>query len=73
MTMEAPVNVDRQAATGRGLRMVCEACGSLSIRVSDPTTAPDTTVIHCGRCGADRGTLADLHQLARRSADLFEF
>ena len=56
-----------------GLKIVCEECGSLSIKVVDPATAPGTTSIQCGRCNAVRGTLADLHDLARRGTDLFEF
>jgi hypothetical protein len=56
-----------------GLSIVCAECGSLSIKIVDPATAPDTTPIHCGRCDAIRGTLADLHDLARRSTDVFEF
>jgi hypothetical protein len=56
-----------------GLSIVCADCGSLSIKIVDPATAPDSTLIHCGRCGAIRGTLADLHDLARRSTDVFEF
>jgi hypothetical protein len=56
-----------------GFSIVCAECGSLSIKIVDPATAPDTTLVHCGRCGAIRGTLADLHDLARRSTDVFEF
>jgi len=54
-----------------GLKIVCEARGSLSIRAVEPA-APETTPIHCGRCDAVRGTLADLHDLARRGTDVFE-
>jgi hypothetical protein len=53
--------------------MVREACGGLSIKTVDPAAAPDATLIHCRRCNAVRGTLADRHDLARRSADVFEF
>lgn len=56
-----------------GFKIVCNDCGSLSIKVADPVNAPDTTPVQCGRCGAIRGTLADLHDLARRSRDVFEF
>jgi hypothetical protein len=55
-----------------GLQIVCDACGSLSIKAIEPAAGPGTS-IHCGRCNAVRGTLADLHELARRSADVFEF
>lgn len=56
-----------------GLKIVCDGCGSLSIKAMDYATAPDATPIRCGRCNAVRGTLADLHDLARGSADRFEF
>jgi hypothetical protein len=56
-----------------GLKIVCEACGNLSIKPIDPASAPDLAKIHCRRCNAVRGTLADLHELARRSTDVFEF
>jgi hypothetical protein len=39
-----------------GLKIVCEECGSLSIKVVDPATAPGTTLIQCGRRNAVRGT-----------------
>jgi hypothetical protein len=56
-----------------GLKVVCEECGNLSIKAIEPASAPDLAKIHCRRCNAVRGTLADLHELARRSADVFEF
>jgi hypothetical protein len=54
-------------------RIVCDDCGSLSIKVADPVNAPSTTPVQCGRCGALRGTLADLRHLALRNGDIFEF
>jgi hypothetical protein len=62
-----------QSGTRSGLKIVCEACGGLSIKAVDPAAAPNATLIHCGRCNAVRGTLADLQDLARRSTDVFEF
>jgi ribosomal protein S27E len=56
-----------------GFKVVCNDCGSLSIKVADPVNAPETTPVQCGRCGTIRGTLADLHDLARRGRDVFEF
>ncbi|THD48307.1 MAG: hypothetical protein E8A46_22530 [Bradyrhizobium sp.] len=56
-----------------GLKIVCEACGSLAIKAIVLAGEPELTKIHCRRCNAVRGTLADLHDLARRSADVFEF
>jgi hypothetical protein len=55
------------------VKIVCEACGGLSIGAVDPGAAPCTTLIHCGRYNAVRGTHADLHDLASRSTDVFEF
>jgi hypothetical protein len=62
----------RQNGARSGLQIVCDECGSLSIKAPAPAAAPGTS-IHCSRCNAVRGTLADLHELARRSADVFEF
>lgn len=56
-----------------GFRFVCADCGSLSIRISNPANSPDDTLVRCGRCDAIRGTLGELHDLARRSVDMFEF
>jgi hypothetical protein len=54
-------------------KIVCEACGSLSIRVADPANAPASTPVCCGRCDAVRGTLGELQDMARRGTDSFEF
>jgi hypothetical protein len=67
------MKVTQQNARERsGFKVVCEEGGSLSIKVTPakPSTDP---MIACGRCGAARGTLADLHVLARRANDVFEF
>ena len=54
-------------------KIVCEACGSLSIKVADPANAPASTPVCCGRCNAVRGTLGELQDMARRGTDTFEF
>jgi hypothetical protein len=54
-------------------KIVCEDCGSLSIKVANPANSPAATLVLCGRCSAVRGTLGDLHDLARRGTELFEF
>lgn len=56
-----------------GFKAVCCDCGSLSIKATDLANAPGNTPIECGRCRAVRGTLAELHVLARRGGDLVEF
>lgn len=56
-----------------GFKVVCCECGSLSIKMTDLVNAPADTKIECGRCKAVRGTLAELHVLARSGNDIFEF
>jgi hypothetical protein len=55
-------------------KFVCDACGSLSIKVAKPEQAPETTIVECGRCNSPRGTLGSLRALAAQGrSDLFEF
>jgi hypothetical protein len=54
-------------------KFVCDRCGSLSIRIADPGRSPLNTPVECARCGAVRGTLGELHELARQGSDQFEF
>lgn len=68
------MKVTQQNARERsGFKVVCEEGGSLSIKATDPAKASTDPMIACGRCGAARGTLADLPVLARRANDVFEF
>jgi hypothetical protein len=68
------MNFEQQCRRDRpGLKLVCENCGNLSIKPIDPDVAPELAIIHCRRCNAVRGTLADLQAIARRSVDVFEF
>jgi hypothetical protein len=68
------MNLAQQQTTGEiRFKMVCDRCGSLSIKLSDPINLPSSTAIQCGGCSAIRGTLADLQDLARRGKDVFEF
>ena len=68
------MNLAQPATTARaGFRIVCDRCGGLSIKMADPTASPTTALVQCRRCDAVRGTLGDLHDLARRGTDLFEF
>jgi hypothetical protein len=54
------------AVLGKSFKLVCDKCGSLSIRVADPESASATPIIECGRCRSPRGTWAALRELARR-------
>jgi hypothetical protein len=68
----APMNL-HQEITSTGFKIVCTDCGNLSIRMAERKAAATDTIIECRQCSAVRGTLADLHVLARRSRDIFEF
>ncbi len=65
--------LDHSPNIGSGLKIVCEACGSFSIKAIDPATATDSDEIHCRQCNAIRGTIADLREMARRATGEFEF
>jgi hypothetical protein len=65
--------VQHTTVKAAGFKVVCDDCGSLSIKLVDPANAASATAIQCGRCNAVRGTLAELHDLARRGKDVFEF
>ena len=64
---------DHTCETPTGLKIVCEVCGNLSIKPIEPADAPDGASVHCRRCNAVRGTVADLRALARQSTGEFEF
>ncbi|MEN3347937.1 MAG: hypothetical protein V7632_1572 [Bradyrhizobium sp.] len=63
----------QQQTISSGFKIVCTDCGGLSIKATDPAHTSDDTIIECRRCSAVRGTMADLHVLAQRGNDLFEF
>jgi hypothetical protein len=65
--------LDHPNETQGGLKIVCEVCGSLSIKPIDPANASDGAEVRCRRCNAVRGTIADLRALARQSTGDFEF
>ena len=67
------MNLQQQTIPSTGFKIVCSDCGNLSIKATDPAHASDDTLIECRRCSAIRGTMADLHILARRGRDLYEF
>jgi hypothetical protein len=47
-------------------QMVCGDCGSLAINIENPVTASRKTIVYCGECGASRGTVGALRDLAVR-------
>jgi hypothetical protein len=65
--------LDQSRDTQPGLKIICEVCGNLSIKPIDPADAGDGASVHCRRCNAVRGTIADLRALARQSTGDFEF
>ena len=47
-------------------QMVCGDCGSLAIKIDKPVSASRKTIVYCGECGASRGTMGALRDLAVR-------
>ena len=45
-------------------QMVCCKCGSLKIKIENPTGASRSEIVYCGNCGASRGTMGALRDLA---------
>jgi hypothetical protein len=48
-------------------QMVCCDCGSLTIKIENPVSASREAIVHCGECGASRGTMGALRDLAVRA------
>jgi hypothetical protein len=36
-------------------KFVCDACGSMTIKVAYPDRAPETMIVECGRCNPHAG------------------
>ena len=47
-------------------QMVCDECGSLTIKIKNPESKSRGAVVYCGHCGAARGTMGALRDLADR-------
>lgn len=47
-------------------QMVCGDCGSLAVKIENPEQASREAIIYCGDCGASRGTMGALRDLAVR-------
>ena len=47
-----------------GFQIVCSNCSCLSIVIEEPLTASREAVVRCGDCGASRGTVGALRDLA---------
>jgi hypothetical protein len=55
-------------------KTVCDACGSLGIKIAHPESGPESAVVECARCGGPRGTLGALRELAQKGiSKLYEF
>jgi len=70
---ELPHMLDAPLSTiGPAFQIQCVACDGLGIVFECTENAPSTTPINCRHCGALRGTLGDLRELAKSERqDLF--
>jgi hypothetical protein len=56
--------------TGVNFQMLCGDCGSLGIKIENPERASREAVVYCADCGAQRGTMGALRDLAVRTETL---
>jgi hypothetical protein len=47
-----------------GFQVICANCGCLSIKIEEPLKSAREAVVYCGDCGASRGTVGALRDLA---------
>jgi hypothetical protein len=47
-----------------GFQVVCTNCGCLSIKIEEPLKSSRGAIVYCGDCGASRGTVGALRDLA---------
>jgi hypothetical protein len=47
-----------------GFQVVCTNCGCLSIKIEEPLKSSREAIVYCGDCGASRGTVGALRDLA---------
>jgi hypothetical protein len=45
-------------------QMICDGCDGLAIKIENPISASRKATVYCGGCGAPRGTLGALRDLA---------
>ena len=50
--------------TGIDFQIVCSKCGGLAVKIENPRRASRETIVCCGDCGASRGTMGGLRNLA---------
>lgn len=50
--------------TNAEFQTICGGCGSLAIKIENPLSASGKAAVYCGGCGASRGTLGALRDLA---------
>jgi len=50
--------------TGIDFQIVCGKCGGLAVKIENPQRASRETIVYCGDCGASRGTMGGLRDLA---------
>jgi hypothetical protein len=48
-------------------KLVCDICGSLTIKIENPGIAASATIVNCGRCDAPRGTIGALRDYSLRA------
>ena len=50
--------------TGIDFQIVCGKCGGLAVKIENPERASRETIVYCRDCGASRGTMGGLRNVA---------
>ena len=56
------VETDGASMDENAFKLICDQCGSLTLRWSSETLPAAHSLLTCGRCGAPRGTLQALRE-----------
>jgi hypothetical protein len=57
---------EKELSDSADYKLICEQCGSLTITLPVGAISSPRTLLHCGRCGAPRGTLQSLRDRSNR-------
>lgn len=52
--------------TGIDFQIICGDCGSLAVKIENPESPSREAIVYCGDCGASRGTMGALRDMAVR-------
>jgi hypothetical protein len=55
--------------TAIDFQFICGKCGGLAVKIENPERVSRENIVHCGDCGASRGTMGGLKDLLLKARD----